>query len=136
MNVGDKLEAYNNSLWQMMYSTPNSMLMSNSRKKIESQTGHPSPKLMVKMIPSRKLKGLMELKLKFSVSGADKKDNKQNCNISRMADITEALILYLVTLFTISVVKVVSIFPRYLHSLLQTKYNFGLLSNRCNGDRH
>lgn len=120
----------------MMYSTPNSMLMSNSRKKIESQTGHPSPKLKVKMIPSRKLKGLMELKLKFSVSGADKKDNKQNCNISRMADITEALILYLVTLFTISVVKVVSIFPRYLHSLLQTKYNFGLLSNRCNGDRH
>lgn len=122
----------------MMYSTPNSMLMSNSRKKIESQTGHPSPKLKVKMIPSRKVKGLMELKLKFSVSGADKKDNKQNCNISRMADITEALILYLVTLFTISVVKVVSIciFLRYLHSLLQTRYNLGLLSNRRNGDRH
>ena len=117
----------------MIHSTLNSMLMSSSRKKIENQTGHLSPKLKEKMISSRKAKGLMELKLKFSVSGADKKDNKQNCNISRMADITEALILYLVTLFTISIVKVVNIFLRYLHSPLQTKYNFGLLSNRCNG---
>lgn len=77
------------------------MLTSSSRKDIESQTGNPNPKLKAKIIPSRKNNGLMELKLKLSSSGADKKDNKQNCNISIMTDIADALMLYFVVFFTI-----------------------------------
>lgn len=87
------------------------------------------------MTPSKKDNGLMELKLKLSVSGADKKDNRQNCNISIMTDIADALMLYFVALFTISVVKMTSIFHQELHFSLQTSCNLRLLSKRRSSGR-
>ncbi len=79
----------------------------------------------------------MELKLKLSVSGADKKENRQNCNISIIADIADALKLYFVALFTIFVVKVISrISHQDLPFPLQTKYYFRLLSKRRSSGRH
>lgn len=119
----------------MIYNTQNSKTTSSSRKSIESHTGYPNPKLKVKMTPSKKDNGLMELKLKLSVSGADKKDNRQNCNISIMTDIADALMLYFVALFTISVVKMTSIFHQDLPFPLQTSCNLRLLSKRRSSGR-
>jgi len=66
----------------------------------ESHIGNPNPKLNVKMNPFIIDSGLIELKSKLSVSGVDKKVNKQNCNISTKTDIADTLILCLAILFT------------------------------------